>query len=274
MGLKRFFRRVEKQINRNIDKATGGKIAKFRKQSSRGLRRNKIVRAVAIAAAVYFTAGAALGAAGSMAAGGGFWSGVGSGLSSAASGLTSGSFLSGAYGSSSAAQAAAVNAGGGAALAAGENVGTILAGSETATGATAAGNASAAALNAAPAASAPAASAPVQQVAANEAGKKAAEKGLMAQAMDWTSTAGGGMLASSALKLAGGAQQDQAEQEAYDRELARRNANQNVGGITFGPVSNYGSQSTQRLGPVDVPQFDPYAQTAPGLMRSRMSIGQ
>jgi hypothetical protein len=267
VGLKRFFRKIDKASNKFTDKlgnaVTGGKFEKFRKSVSKSARKNKIIRAVVIAAAIYFTAGAALGAAGSMAANGGFWSGVGSGLGSAASGVTSGTFLGGAYGSSTAAQAAAasaaeaaaINAGGGSAIAAGENVGTAL---EATSGVTKLGAAPSAAVT-------PVSTPPTTPTTPNQ--------GLMGQSLDFMKSQGGGLLASTGLKLAGGAMADKATAEAEEEELARRNRNQNVSGLKFGPVATVARPGTQRLGPVDVPTFDPYQQTAPGLMRNRIAIG-
>jgi hypothetical protein len=261
MGIGRIFQKVRKFGHKIGDSIVPKRLARFQQSTRRGMARNKIVKAVVIAAAIYFTAGAALGAAG--AAGGSMWSGALAGMGSAGTGLTTGAFLGGASAAGAGTVAggataglmgtltpAAINAGGGSAIAAGEAAGTVLGTS----------------------ASPLAAAGPMaggQAVGYGVTPTAQPSGGIMNNALEFMKTPGGGMATSAALQLAGGAMGDKAEANAAAEELARRNANQNVGSLQFNPL---GAQPlAQRLGPVPVPGFDPYQQLAPGLVNRRVA---
>lgn len=233
--------------------------------------KSKVVRFIAVAAAAYFTAGAALGAMGTIGTTTSLSSGVMSGLGSAWGGLTgAGSAL---MSGNLAGVASSLGSGLTSASAAGASgMGFSAAAQAVSTGA------------AIPAAAAPAAAAPVAPgaaapVAADVSGgassylldpatgqamadgaktvaTKTAEKGIVGKAFEFLGTQGGGMVASSALKLAGGAMSDNAEAKAAEDARNRANHNQNVAGLntTFGPQA---TPAAITPGPVAVPGFDP-----------------
>jgi hypothetical protein len=93
----------------------------------------------------------------------------------------------------------------------------------------------------------------------------------MGSALEFLKSPGGGALVSSGLKLAGGAMADKAEADEAAAAEALRQRNLNTGNLQFAQA---GAQpGAQRLGPVPVPGFDPYQQTAPGLVGRRIAGG-
>lgn len=248
--------RVVKSIGRGIHKVVQG-VAKFVKK----VVNSKAVKFIAVAAAAYFTAGAALGAVGAASSGTSILSGAASGLGSAWGGLT-GTFTGGGLSSLGAGltQASAAGASGmgfqaaAAAISSGQTIGAA-----TSVGGAGGGGASPVWQASGPLA---AEQAPAQ-IAGNAAtgGNASAPpptKGIVAKAMEFLGTHGGGLAASTALKLAGGMMADRAQQKQYENELARITRNQNVGGINvnYGPSQAY-LQTLQKPGMVAVPEFDP-----------------
>lgn len=294
--MRKIFRKIEKAMNKVAD-ATG--LKSVRQSIGRAWKKNKWIRYVVIAAAVYFTAGAALGAMGAIGAGGGFWGGVGAGLQSAGAGLVNGSFLGGAYGagagtvgagagSAAGAAGAAVGAGEGAAAGLGAAEGATAAGALE--GAGAVGAAEGAATSVAGSAYTPL-SQSVTSLGANVSLPSAAQvappaaksAGLLSSVSNFAASPGGGLVTSAGLKLAGGYMSDRAQAKERERaeqlmqeERDRINNNQNVSGINFNaaavpPLNQV--QQQMALRPFSTAQgIDPYQQNAPGLMGQRVAL--
>lgn len=307
--MKKFFRKIEKTFNKAIDKVAPKQLTKIRKSISRAAKKYPIIRYIAIAAAVYFTAGAALGAMGALAAGGSFWGGVGAGLSSSASGLVSGSFLGGAYGAGAgtaagAASGVASGAATGAALGATEGAAAGTLGATEAAGAAGAleGAGAVGATQGAGVAGAAEGASAASSIAGSSGSSGLGAAGVKAAAPAATNTSGGflsglgkfatskegaGLIASTGLQLASGQMKDRAEQKDMERqerlmqeEIDRRNANQNLSGLRFNQANprndailqTMQNQSLDAFGQQFAVQQNPEAYKRTGLIGSRMAI--
>lgn len=251
--------RIVRSVGRAISKVARG-VTKF----VRTVARSGVVRFIGIAAAAYFTAGAALGAIGAASAGTSVVSGAASGLGSAWGGVTgalSGGGLSSLGAGLSQASAAGASGMGFSAASSAVASGQTIAGAGVAAPGAAPAGVGGAVPGAAPVQIAgnapsyllnPATNQPLVQAPVREVGR-----GIVGRAMDFLGTSGGGMVASTGLRLAGGAMVDRAQERQHENELARMNRNQNVSGLTV----NYGQPQNARPllqpGMVQVPEFDP-----------------
>lgn len=84
-AVKKAFKKIKK-IGKKIRRAT---VPKFIRKIASKIKKSKFVRAIVVATAIYFTAGAALGAMGALSTGGSMLAGAKAGLASAWGGVTS-----------------------------------------------------------------------------------------------------------------------------------------------------------------------------------------
>lgn len=279
--------RVVKRVGKTLTKL----VTPFSKQITKAVKtlwKNKIVRYVVIAAAAYFTAGAALGAIGTIGTSTSLASGAMSGLGSAWGGLqAAGSAL---MSGNLAGAASSLGSGLSSAAAAGaQGVGFSAAASTVSTGGSFAASVAPSAANVAATQAAPAAMPNavvpgmqstatavhagagdvVATAAQGAAGTGAAGTGVIGKsiggkALEFLGSQGGGMLASTGLKLAGGLIADNAAAKQRQQEIDRINSNQNVSGLNVNLGSNVNSSAFMPSGMVQVPEFDPASAFAGG----------